>query len=419
MLHNKYFRVLGLLMAAALLLLTSAYGLYRLWEQEPELAQPTPAPSPSAPSPGASQPPATDNPGQSPVTGRQDGVYTLLLVGNDDGNGNTDTLLLAKLDTRAPSLDFVSIPRDTLINEDWTIRKINAVYGTAQLAGESGIEALQAQLRRLTGFEADCYAVVDLQLFVDVVDAMGGVWYGVPQAMDYEDGWQDLYIHLQPGYQKLSGYDAMCLCRYRSGYADGDLGRIRMQQDFLASCARQFVSLGKIPNVSRVVELLSQGLETNLSPANIAFFLRQALRCGEENIRFHTAPNAPAMISGYSYAVLEPEDWLALVNQVLNPYEEPVTRAHVDLVYRSGGGYAATGTLQGAWYYQEPAPAPIVREEPQPEAPPPAEEFTLPEFQLPQPPAPVNDEAPPPADEPLREELPFLELPGNIGRMDF
>lgn len=35
-------------------------------------------------------------------TSRQDGVYTILLVGNDDGTGNTDTIMVAKLGHRAP-----------------------------------------------------------------------------------------------------------------------------------------------------------------------------------------------------------------------------------------------------------------------------------------------------------------------------
>ncbi len=420
MFRNRSLRALSILTGAAVLLLLASYGIYRLWEQEPPLASSPPAsPQPSfRPAAPSATPAPTENPGLAPETLRQDGVYTVLLIGSDDGNGNTDTLLLGKLDSKAHTLDFVNIPRDTLINEDWNIRKINAVYWGDRVQGGNGIDALQAQLKRLTGFSPDCYAMVELDVFMDVVDAMGGVWFDVPQALDYEDPWQDLYIHLQPGYQKLSGYEAMGLCRYRSGYADGDLGRIRMQQEFLSACAKQFITLGNIPNISQVVDILSEGLETNLSPANIAFFLRQALQCPAENIRFHTAPNSSATISGYSYAVLEPAAWLDLVNEVLSPYHEPVTLSHLDIVYREGGGYRASGTLQGAGYYApapQPAPeAPVqipVPETPaEPEAPMP--EFDLPDFQLPTPPAPSQEEGS------AENAFPFLELPGNIGSIE-
>lgn len=411
MFSGKFFRIAGLSLAGAALVLLAGAALYRLWEREPELAEPSPAPSPMHTA--SSTPAPTEDPGSPFETRRQDGVYTLLLVGNDDGNGNTDTILLGRLDTRAHSLNLVSIPRDTLINEDWTIRKINAVYWGDVASGGSGIDALQAQLARLTGFEADCYGVVDLDVFMEVVDAMGGVWFDVPQALDYEDPWQDLYIHLQPGYQRLGGYEAMGLCRYRSGYADGDLGRIEMQHQFLSACADQFLSLGKIPNVKKVVSILSEGLETNLSAANIAYFIRQFLQCDAENIRFFTAPNHAATIQGYSYAVLEPADWLPMVNEYLNPYHEPVTADHVDLVYREGGSYACTGTLRGAWYYSEPAPAPApappsAAPEPEEESPPAVPpEISLPEYTLPTPPPASGSEMPP-----------FLEIPGNIGNIE-
>lgn len=36
----------------------------------------------------------------------------------------------------------------------------------------------------------------------------------------------------------------------------------------------------------------------------------------------------------------------------------------MDIVYWDGSGYTATTTLQGAWYFQRPAPAPKPTEEP-------------------------------------------------------
>lgn len=352
----------GVLLAAlgmAALMMLALVCLYRIWERPPELGEAKltvhQTPSETArPAPVVEEYTAADAlpEGEAVATARQDGVYTILLVGNDDGNGNTDTLILGKIDTRQHRMDFVSIPRDTLINTSWEVRKINAVYWGSRNNGGDGISALKQQVARLTGFEPDCYAVVDLDVFVEAVDLIGGVYFDVPMAMDYEDLSQDLRIHLQPGYQLLDGYQAMGLCRYRSGYVMGDLGRIEMQQQFLRACASQLLALGNIPKAPELVRLLAESLDTDLSAANIAFLLRQFLACKAEDIHFVTAPTTPETVSGYSYAVLELDKWLELVNDRLNPFETPITWQNVDLVYRSGAGFAGTAGLRDPDYYR-------------------------------------------------------------------
>lgn len=339
------FTILGVFVLAII----GLFCAYMLWEKAPDIEPVAPTTKLSS---GSEQSQQDD--GTPLATERQDGVYTILLVGNDDGNGNTDTIMVGKIDTVNHKMDFVSIPRDTLINADWEVRKINAVYWGSKNSGGNGIDALRYRIQGLTGFDVDCYAVIDLGVFKETVDALGGVYFDVPQAMDYEDASQNLYIHIAPGYQLLDGEQAMGVCRYRSGYANGDLGRIEMQHQFLKACADQFISLGNIPNISKVVEILSSGLDTDLSAANIAFFLRQALLCKSEDINFYTAPNTPDMVGGYSYAILNLWDWLSMVNEYINPYSTPVEYGNVDIVYRGDSGFTATTVLQGAWYYSQP-----------------------------------------------------------------
>ena len=359
------------LLCAAMLLLLALVCAYRIWERAPETSQaglrvyPSPAAT-AAPQPIAEREEPEPEPdpdalpeGEAIPSARQDGVYTILLVGNDDGNYNTDTLILGRIDTVQHRMDFVSIPRDTIVNSPWEVRKINAVYWGSRLNGGDGISALKRQIGRLCGFEPDCWAVVDLDVLVAAVDCIGGVYFDVPMAMDYEDPSQDLHIHLQPGYQLLDGEQAMELCRFRSGYVTGDLGRIEMQQEFLRACAGQFLSLGSIPHAPELVNLLAERLETDLSAANLAFLLRQLFLCRAEDIHFYTAPCSPATVSGYSYAVLELEPWLRLVNESLNPFDTPIGWQNVDLVYRSGDGFAGTAGLQDPDYYRpRPTPAP-------------------------------------------------------------
>ena len=366
--NNKrlFFSAFLTLLGVFALIGIALYCVYMLWEKAPDV-------EPEAPKAISTE--KTSDSDVEPVSpDRQQDIYTILLVGNDDGNGNTDTIVVGRLDTVNHTMDFVSIPRDTLVNLDWNVRKINAVYAGTANSGGVAIDGLKTQIRNLIGFNVDCYAVIDLDVFVDTVDLMGGVWFDVPQAMHYEDPGQNLYIHIDAGYQCLNGEQAMGVVRYRSGYANGDLGRIEMQQQFLKAVATQFIRLGNIPNISQVVSLLAQNMDTDLSAANIAFFLRQALLCSSEDINFHTMPNTPDMVYGLSYTFVELDPWLEMINQCLNPYNAAVTAANLDVVYKSGGTILSTsGNLRGSWYYSAtptanttPAPSP----EPEPSAPP-------------------------------------------------
>ena len=366
--NNKrlFFSAFLTLLGVFALIGIALYCVYMLWEKAPDV-------EPEAPKAISTE--KTSDSDVEPVSpDRQQDIYTILLVGNDDGNGNTDTIVVGRLDTVNHTMDFVSIPRDTLVNLDWNVRKINAVYAGTANSGGVAIDGLKTQIRNLIGFNVDCYAVIDLDVFVETVDLMGGVWFDVPQAMHYEDPGQNLYIHIDAGYQCLNGEQAMGVVRYRSGYANGDLGRIEMQQQFLKAVATQFIRLGNIPNISQVVSLLAKNMDTDLSAANIAFFLRQALLCDSEDINFHTMPNTPDMVYGLSYTFVELDPWLEMINQCLNPYNAAVTAANLDVVYKSGGTILSTsGNLRGSWYYSAtptanttPAPSP----EPEPSAPP-------------------------------------------------
>ncbi len=348
-------RALGALL---LLLLTALLGwtLYLRWEQPPSPAEEIAGERESAAVQGESEErrPAELVPVQSMQNGRKAGVYTLLLAGRDDSSGNTDTVLLARLDTARHRLDLVSLPRDTLLNLDWSVRKLNAVYAGTANAGGDGAEGLRREIRRLCGFSPDCYAVVDLAVFVKAVDLIGGVEYELPEALHYDDEAQDLHIHLEAGKRRLSGEEAMGLVRYRSGYRNGDLDRVTVQQRFLEAALGQLLSLGSVPRLPELASLLASHTDTDLSAANIAWLLRQVLLCGREDIHFATMPNSPATVAGLSYTLPEPEDWLAMINESLNPFTAPIRRENLDLVYHDAAGYHATsGCLRGAEYYRE------------------------------------------------------------------
>jgi anionic cell wall polymer biosynthesis LytR-Cps2A-Psr (LCP) family protein len=209
-------------------------------------------------------------------------------------------------------------------------------------------------IRWLTGFDIDYYAVTSVDVFVDVIDAIGGVWFDVPEEMRYGDYeyYDSFYIDLDPGYQLLDGYQAMGLCRYRSSYFNGDIDRVEIQHSFLKAVLKQFFNIRNIPNAAKAIKIAVDGTNTNLSAANIAWFLGQLFRCREEDISFYTAPGTACMLQGYSYYVLDLYGWLSLLNEHLNPYESSITPDMLNIVYKEYDSFNSTGELQGAYFFE-------------------------------------------------------------------
>ena len=115
------------------------------------------------------------------------------------------------------------------------------------------------------------------------------------------------------------------------------------------------------PNIGKVSKILAESMDTNLTAANIAYFIRQALMCNTEDINFYTAPNTPQDVQQLSYTFLDLYNWIDLVNSTINPYTTPVSEGNLDLVYLHNGAVSCTTVLNGAYYYQlgqqESAPA--------------------------------------------------------------
>ena len=243
---------------------------------------------------------------------RKPDFYTILVSGVDDHNGGSDTNILVAVDVANGSIYGVSVPRDTkaIINGD--AHKINYAYnagGTALMA-----ETISDQL----GIPVDYTVQVDLQGFVALVDAIGGVTFDVPVDMHYEDPYQNLYIHIDKGLQTLNGENAMKVVRFRSGYASQDLGRMQTQQAFLKAAAKQTLTPSNLNKIDDFVKIFQSYVETDLTLGNLAWLGKEAIAMGSDAISFSTLPNE--WKSPYIY--LNQDETLALINQYLNPYVE-------------------------------------------------------------------------------------------------
>ena len=301
---------------------------------------------------------ATEVPTNTPVPTpepnmRRENVYTVLVVGRDRVGMNTDTIMVGCLDCDAGTLNVVNIPRDTLVNVPWAVKKINSVYGTL------GAEGLVDAVEDLVGFHIDNYVIINTYIFQQLVDCIGGVYFDVPMYMYYDDPDQWLEIRLSPGYQLLNGYQAEQLVRFRqnndgSGYGNGDLGRINTQQAFMKALAKQMLTLGNIANLPQIISIITEYTDTDLTSGNIAFFAEEFLKLDEDSIAFYTMPNDTVNIRGGSYVSIQLRPWLDMINACLNPFTQDVTEANLDvLTYSADGLYSTTGAGQDFYSFYD------------------------------------------------------------------
>ena len=334
-------RVLTTVLVVVLLLTAAVFAAYKILVKPPELGNSLR--SGNSISINGSNGDSDEN--QPVNSDRKDGVYTFLIVGTDQVSSNTDTILVGALDTQNEKLNVVSIPRDTLVNVSWAVKKINSVYSSTD-----GINGRMDELEDIMGFRIDSYGVVNLEAFKKIVDTIGGVYYDVPVDMQYYDTTQDLDINIVAGNQWLDGEKALQVVRYRSGYADGDIGRINTQQDFLMAVAKQMLSIGNIPNLSALAQIYTEYVDTNLSTGNIVWYAKEFLKLDSEDITFQTLPgNYNDSINGGSYVSIYVDEWIDMVNSCLNPYQEDVTVENLDILTRNSAGYiyATSGSIQG------------------------------------------------------------------------
>lgn len=317
-------RVLAVFTLSMILLAGLAWAGLHVCVQAPVAASvPLPEPSPAAPASENAHPPVRLRRSRRPY------CYTVLLSGVDDAGGGSDTNLLLRFDEPLQRIDLVSLPRDTLLHHEWYSNKLNYAYASG------GTRLLRKEVENLLGIPVDFSVTINLQGFIALVDSLGGIDFEIPADMDYDDSAQNLHIHYARGLCHLNGQQAMEVVRWRknndgSGYADADIGRIATQQQFLRVLARKVMTAGSIP---ALVQLFTSHVQTDLSAGNLVWMGSKALEIGMDGIYFHTLPgNGAGYYRGESVYVPDPDATLTLVNEVLNPYDHPITLEELDIL---------------------------------------------------------------------------------------
>ncbi len=252
--------------------------------------------------------------------GTNDNHVRFLLLGIDSKDYNqvssvrSDTIMIVDMNTSSGEINIISIPRDTraTIEGRKSPEKINHSFAYG------GPELTLATVRNLLGIELDQYVLADYKLVSDFVDLIGGVEIYVPMDMKYSDPVADppLHIDLKEGDQTLDGDKALQYLRFRKGYKDADLGRVRAQQDFMKELISQTVRPGNIPKIPGMIGIYSDNMETNIGFGEMLLYGFQSLRLDMDNISSHTLPGSAKMMDGLSYFVHNVDETEGLLRDI-------------------------------------------------------------------------------------------------------
>lgn len=246
--------------------------------------------------------------GSSDVVGAQDGRYNVLLMGGDSGEGRwglrPDSMTVASIDARTGSTVLISLPRNmanfpfargSVMREqfpqgfDCDGCYLNGVSTWAEdnpeLFGDSerpGVDATVMGVEGITGLKINYWAMVNLQGFRDLVDAVGGVELNVRQPIPVGGLGDDVTGYIKPGVRTLDGHDTLWFARARDD--SDDYSRMARQKCVMNAMLGQVSPQVALRNFQDIAEASSAMMSTNVPASEVGRFVELALKARSQKI---------------------------------------------------------------------------------------------------------------------------------------
>ncbi|ETJ16740.1 Membrane-bound protein LytR [human gut metagenome] len=264
-----------------------------------------------------SMPKASNPSGNKPVN--------ILLLGMDIGDPNqednkdikrTDTIMVVNYNPETDKITTVSVPRDTLIQNNGNSVKINSAFAIG------GYSRIKTEVEGILNVNINYIVKVDYDAFVDIIDAIGGVKMKIERNMIYDDEGQNLHINFKAGETvKLDGQKAQEFFRWRknndgSGFANGDLDRIQNQQKFIAKVIDKCTNPLIVFRIPKIMSAIGNNVETNMSPFSIIKYGLKFMGVSNNDISMLTAAGTPKTINGQSFLVFDKNSNKDIISQL-------------------------------------------------------------------------------------------------------
>lgn len=284
---------------------------------EPEQASASPTPQEDLAGPEATESASESNPDATaePAAGAQSELpaadqiaawddprrVTILLLGIDQRAGEsgsfpTDTMILVSLDPVGKTAAILSIPRDLWveipgISQPGRINTANILGDEINYPGGGGPMLASKTVERTLGVRVDYFMLINFEVFMTLVDAVGPVEVCPPEPIDddrYPDGsYGYITIHFDAGCQEL---DAEKLLQYaRTRHGNSDISRSSRQQEVILALRKKVLSAGGvtalIPKAPDLWSSMQANIRTNITLEDLIRLGLKAEEISSENIR--------------------------------------------------------------------------------------------------------------------------------------
>lgn len=220
----------------------------------------------------------------------------ILLLGADAGEGRkrlrTDTTILVSVDPQTGDAAMFSVPRDMSgipLPDGMGVWECNCfddlithLYVEAEANPEAfpgpdtpGINALRGAVGEIFDVPIHHYALVALDGFVDIIDALGGVTIEVPvtitdEEYPHEDGSVES-ITIREGTRHLNGHEALAYARIRRH--SNDFARMHRQRCVISALVEQSSPARILFRFGAIADALKRSLMTDIPEERLADFI--------------------------------------------------------------------------------------------------------------------------------------------------
>ncbi len=205
--------------------------------------------------------------------------FLFYISGNDEYGevtfeGRSDVNMLVAVNPNSREILMITTPRDYYV----ILPEVS--NGTRDKLTHAGVYGMQCQLDTLSNlydYDIDYYCRVNFSSLIDIVDAVGGI--DVYNEMEFEFDNSDGLI-IPEGNVHLNGYEALCFCRERHSFEDGDAARARHQQAVIEAIINKLLSSTGFTAYSQLIKTLERCCITNMPKESISALVKKQLAEG-------------------------------------------------------------------------------------------------------------------------------------------
>jgi LCP family protein required for cell wall assembly len=277
----------------------------------------------------------------------------------------TDTMAVLTLDPMSRTAGVLSIPRDLLVEipngrGGYFVDRINTAYRFGGLTDYEGgaLQAVRDTIEHnFPQIRVDYEVVIDFAAFIRIIDTLGGVDVYIPEGFRYTervsvDDRDGVLPVFQAGWEHMNGERALYYVRYREG-PDGDLGRIRRQQDVMFAVAQKLVGLGAVARAPELWRQYSEAVVTDIPSYRIPGLALLAGQIGLERVVMRSLGEVArdaVTAGGADVLVAEPEDIARVVNALF--YDPRLRQEGAQIEIRNATARAGLGTAAAGYFVQ-------------------------------------------------------------------